>query len=291
MSRSTRVAGTGPGELAALEPAEQGLALWRASTTPARRRDRGPAHRRSRPGRARRSRRPRPRRAGRARLRQRASPRRRRRLRRAQARREGAGDCARSGRRRCCRRRSSAGDAGARRPRSLRAADLEPGPRPAHAVAAHQRRHRRERGDAAAAQRLQQEGLGLVAAMVAEQHEVDAALDRHLAQRPIARAARPGLDAVAGGRSCGDAMDGELDRLAAARPAAAALGAMRLPGVGVLAQPVMDVQREDREAERLRGGERRVEQRRRVAPAAVGDGDDARAPGSRQRAVVSLKRP
>jgi hypothetical protein len=39
---------------------------------------------------------------------------------------------------------------------------------------------------------------------------------------------------------------------------------------------MVNVQRQDRKAERRRFDERRVQQRGRIAPAAEGDGDDAR---------------
>ena len=139
-------------------------------------------------------------------------------------------------------------------------------------------RHGRERRDAAAAQRLQQEGLGLVAPMVGEQHEVDAVRQRHLAQRPIARLPRPGLDALAGAWRCRQSMRDELDRQTAARPAPAERRRVGEPGVGVRAQAMVHMQRQDLDAERRRVGERRVQQRGRVAAAAVGHGDDARAP-------------
>ncbi len=153
---------------------------------------------------------------------------------------------------------------------------LEPRSRPADAVAPRQRGHRRERGDAAAAQRLKQKGLGLVASMVAQKDEVDAMLQRHPAQGAIARLARPRLDAVAGLRSLRDPLGRELDRLAAMRPAPTAIGAMGQPRVGVGAQSVMDVQCEDRDAERRGRSQGRVQQRGRIAPAAVGDGDPMR---------------
>ena len=51
-----------------------------------------------------------------------------------------------------------------------------------------------------AAQRLQQEGLGLVATVVREQHRVAACGPRHACQRGIAPGARPGLDAFAAAR-------------------------------------------------------------------------------------------
>jgi hypothetical protein len=113
--------------------------------------------------------------------------------------------------------------------------------------------------------------------MVAEEHEVDLVLERHPAQGSIARPARPGLDAVAGLRPAGDPLGDELDRLAGPRPAPATILAMREPGVAVRAQAVMDVQREDPDAERRGGGQGGMEQRRRIAAAAVGDADPVRA--------------
>ena len=155
------------------------------------------------------------------------------------------------------------------------ARDVAPWPRKRDAVANDELGHRRERGDAAAAQRLQQEGLGLVATMVAEQDQLGAAGARHLAERAIARAARPRFDALACARPLVEAARRELDRKAAPRPAKAKICAMCEPRVGVGAQAMMDVQREHRNAERRSRVDGRVEERGRVAAAAPGDGDDA----------------
>ena len=146
-------------------------------------------------------------------------------------------------------------------------------------------------GDARAAQRLEDERLGLVASMVAEQDQIDASPERHLAQGAIAGAARPRLDAVARARPRLDPARDQLDRPAAARPTPAHGVAVGQPFVGMGAEPVVNVQRENRDAERSRRGDGRVEQRGRVAPAAEGDGDRASPPSPRQRAVVSLNRP
>ncbi len=64
------------------------------------------------------------------------------------------------------------------------------------------------------------------------------------------------------------------------------------PGVSAGQQPVVDVQRKYLQTER--GGDARggMEQRRGVAPAAIGDGDgDAVRPCRCQRCFVSLNRP
>jgi len=100
--------------------------------------------------------------------------------------------------------------------------------------------------------------------------------DRHPAQGAIARLPRPGLDAVATLRSRGDALGNELDRLAGTRPASAPILAVRQPRVGVRAQAVVDMERQYRDAERRRCGQGGVEQRARIAPAAVGDGNPRR---------------
>ena len=78
---------------------------------------------------------------------------------------------------------------------------LEPGPRPRHALAFDDARHGRLRCDTAAAKRLQQEGLGLIAPVMREQHETGALGQRHRAQRAIAFLPRPSLDAVTVRRS------------------------------------------------------------------------------------------
>ena len=139
----------------------------------------------------------------------------------------------------------------------------------------HDLRHRRQASDACAAQRLEDEGLGLVAPMVAEQDQIDASPERHLAQGAVAGAARPRLDAVARARPRLDPAGYQLDRSAAARPATAHRVAVGQPFVGMGAEPVVNVQRENRDTERSRRGGGRVEQRGRVAPAAEGDGDGA----------------
>jgi hypothetical protein len=59
------------------------------------------------------------------------------------------------------------------------------------------------------------------------------------------------------------------------------------PRVGVDAQAVVDVQRENRDAERRGGAQRRVQEGGRIAAAAVGDGDGARSRAL--RACVSAR--
>jgi hypothetical protein len=122
--------------------------------------------------------------------------------------------------------------------------------------------------------------------VVREQDEVDTALECESVQRRIARAARPRLDAVAGARRPFDAARGECQRSAATRPAPARRFAVAQPRVGVGAQAVVDVQREDRDPERRGGAQRRVQKRSRIAAAAVGDGDGAR---SALRGCVSAR--
>jgi len=67
----------------------------------------------------------------------------------------------------------------------------------------------------------------------------------------------------------------QLDGPAPASPACAERARVREPGVCVDAQAVVNVQREHRHAERCRLHDRRVQQRRRIAPATEGDGDDS----------------
>ncbi len=168
---------------------------------------------------------------------------------------------------------------------------FEPGPHPSDAVATYPLRHCRERGDAAAAQCLEQKGLGLVAAMVAEEDEVDAARERHPAQGAVAHLARPRLDAVAGLRSLHDSLGDELDRLAGARPA---------PHSGPGNAPARRRRsRSGRDGRAARAPRCRAARRRPASRAAARSNRARRcrrrrpvAPGfRRQRAVVSLKRP
>ena len=77
---------------------------------------------------------------------------------------------------------------------------VQPGPGPDDAVAQCFARHGRQAGRPGATQRLQQEGLGLVATVVGQQHDAGTAIAGHLGQRRIAFAPGPGLDAVARGR-------------------------------------------------------------------------------------------
>ena len=98
---------------------------------------------------------------------------------------------------------------------------VEPRPRPGDAVAANELRHRRQARDAAAAQRLQQERLGLVAPMMRQQDEVGArARAPSRAARDSARGApRPRRSRRA---RCVDSTRcaTNVDRQAAPRPAA-----------------------------------------------------------------------
>jgi hypothetical protein len=113
-----------------------------------------------------------------------------------------------------------------------------------------------------------------------EQDQIGTAGERHFAQGAIAGAPGPRLDALARTRSFGETVRGELDRQAAPRPALAEPGAMGEPRIGIRAQAVVDVQREDRDAERRRRMDGSVKERGRVAAAAPGDRDDRCAGGS-----------
>jgi hypothetical protein len=108
-----------------------------------------------------------------------------------------------------------------------------------------------------------------------EENEVSAAIERHLAKGSVARLPRPGLDALAACRSLLEHLRHELHRQAASRPAAANIIAFSQPAVSVCTEAVVDVQRENAYAEGLRHGQRGMKQRRRIAAAAEGDGDDA----------------
>ena len=168
---------------------------------------------------------------------------------------------------------------------------VEPRPHPRDAVALDRLRHAGQTRDAGAAQRLQQHRLGLVAPVMREQHQRHSVIRRHLAQRPIARLPCPRLDALAFRGTRGDEERHEANRPTAIGPASALRLSMRLPRIGVRAQAVIDMQREDLDALRGSGLRGRMKQRRGVAPAAVGDGDARRVHGACQRSVVSLKRP
>jgi len=110
---------------------------------------------------------------------------------------------------------------------------------------------------------------------VGEQDQIDATRHCHLAQRPVALTAGPGLDALPDVGPGREPSALELDRPALFGPTPAADGAVRQPGVGLQAQTVVDVQGKDLQPELFRTLERGMEQRRRIAAAAVGDADDA----------------
>ena len=153
----------------------------------------------------------------------------------------------------------SAGDAGARRPRSPRAAARSHGPRPGDAVAlGRPAASPTSAGDAAAAQRLQQEGLGLVAPVVGRaargRRRARSAISR---KRAVARRARPGLDALAraAGR-VGEAASRPARPAGRAAPSVRRAARVGEPGVGVGAQAVVHVQREHRDARAARPARR-----------------------------------
>ena len=151
---------------------------------------------------------------------------------------------------------------------------VEPGAGPGHAIALGLFGHGRQPGDPTATQRLQQEGLGLVSSMMGEQDERRAAGQRHLAQRPVARLARPGFDAFTARRGSVEQMGDEPHRQTSRGPASAHAFPVLPPRVGLGTEAVMDVQREHLHPEWLGRGDRRMEQRRRIEAAAVGDGND-----------------
>ena len=166
------------------------------------------------------------------------------------------------------------------------ARNVEPGPRPGDAVAprelAASPRARRRRRRAAPAAGRSRPGRADGGRAGRGRRRCASAISR---KRAIARAARPRLDALAAPRPRVEPARRRARPASRAAPSAGrALGAVREPGVGVRAQAVVNVQREHRDAERRGRGERRVQQRGRVAPAAVGDGDDARARARRASA-------
>jgi hypothetical protein len=136
-------------------------------------------------------------------------------------------------------------------------------------------RHRRQALGAGAAQGLKEKGLGLVAPVMGQEHEIDAAVEGHRAQRPVARLPRPGLDARARRRPIRQPMRRKIDGAAGARPSRARRLAVREPRVGLGVQAVVNVQRDDTQAERCRRAQGGVQESGRIAPSAVRDRDGA----------------
>jgi hypothetical protein len=175
---------------------------------------------------------------------------------------------------------------------------LQPGPGPDDAVAQGFARHRREAGRAGATQCLQQEGLGLVEPMVGEQHHLCAAGARHVGQRRVALAPRPGLDAFTAARSTLQAPPRQAYRQAAASPAPSLALQMDDPVVGNGLQTVMHMQCHHLQGAAPGGSGGGMPQRRGIQAATDGHGDARPChgpPGRRgrriQRSLVSLKRP
>ena len=181
----------------------------------------------------------------------------------------------------------------------LAARPAEPRPQPHDAIAFDLCRHAGEPGWPGAAQGLQQHRLGLVAAVVSEQHSARARFKRRCPQCPIALASRPGLDAVAASGPIVQPPRDQSDRQTAPCPSLTLRLAVGEPVVGIRAQPVVDVQRDDIDTDRRGLHQRRMQQRGRITPAAVGDRDAAprhghdrlRSAAADQCSLVSLKRP
>ena len=185
----------------------------------------------------------------------------------------------------------------------LGARPRQPGPQPAQTVALDRARHRRQAGRTGAAQRLQQEGLGLVVAVVGQQHDAAAGLARHVGQRAVAALARQRLQALAGLRLQPEMADMEMQVGAFGTPALALARAVVAPVVGEAAQAVVNMQRMHRQDRGALPGQITrcppggVQQRHRVAPATAGDRDrtgleeiEGGSQGADQ-ALVSVKRP
>lgn len=167
---------------------------------------------------------------------------------------------------------------------------VEPGTLPHEAVSFDARRHRGEACDTAAPQGLQQEGLGLVPPVMAQQHEAGTGLPRHRGECGVARIARPGLDTLAAARPRGEAVADETNGKAFGGPSPAHGFDVVEPGIGFGQQPVVDVERDDVEPLAARRGGRGVQQCEGVTAPAAGDRDDA-PHGEDQRSLVSLNRP
>ena len=142
---------------------------------------------------------------------------------------------------------------------------VQPRASPIQPVAPGAARHGRQPGRARDPQCLEQDGFSLIAPVVRQQHEVDALLQRHAAQRLVASLARPGFDAVALGGPGLQASSHEAQRPAARGPLFTQGLTVRLPRIGVRAQAMVDVQRDDCNAllDSAAGGG--VKQRGRVA--------------------------
>ena len=169
---------------------------------------------------------------------------------------------------------------------------VQPGSHPAQAVAQIVFGHRRQARHSTTAQGLQQEGFGLVAAVVGQQEHVRTGLDGHLVQGLVAQRAGLGLHALTRiGRQAHMARH-QAHRQALGGPGIAGGLRMGQPGIGVRAQAMVDVQGHDAHAphtERLTAGmgwranrhlavclarrtRHRVQQGGRVTSAAVGHG-------------------
>ena len=131
-------------------------------------------------------------------------------------------------------------------------------------------------------------GPEFIAKELGQKDEPAAVRMRHRGERAVASGTRPGLDAFTTRRHAGQPLESEADRPPGPRPACTARAAMREPCIGVRMQPVVHVKCHDFDAGRLRRGERGMQQRGRIAPAAVSDADAGHAP---YRSVVSVKRP
>ncbi|VWC16633.1 hypothetical protein BUB20358_05593 [Burkholderia ubonensis] len=128
------------------------------------------------------------------------------------------------------------------------------------------RRHRGDPGDTRAAQQLQQHRLGLIVGVLRQPQHGRAMPLAHRVERRVAALPRTRLDPGAAVARHVDAHRIECDaELRGARLR------VRGPRVGVRAQPVVDMQRDA--ARRARDAYGRVEQHRRVEPAAVRDRD------------------
>ena len=134
-------------------------------------------------------------------------------------------------------------------------------------------RHRGKTCRSGAAQRLQEEGLGLVAPVVGEQQQVDAGLGAHRAERGVALLARPGFDALRRRRPRDQSCVAELDGQALSGPGGTLRRALREPLIRLRAEPVMNMQRDHTHTKLLRRMGASMEQGGGVATAAVGNGE------------------
>lgn len=170
---------------------------------------------------------------------------------------------------------------------------IQPGANPAQTVTPGLSGHCRQPGRAAAAQRLKQHCFGLIPSMMGQQNQGGPDLTGHIRQRRVTRTPRGGLDAAPIVHAHHAARQGTHGQ-AAIGPAPAAIVHMGLPGVGLQAEPMVDMKRNDRQTRHIPcGAGGRMKQRDGVSPPAARHGHDGHGVIGLgvQRSLVSVKRP